>query len=139
MRLAIIGSGSTRLPLMLASVAEAVQTCPLSEVVLFDIRPERTAALLPVARAVANECGSLPPVRVAATADEALDGIAAAIFTIRPGFEETRARDERACLDAGVLGQETTGPAGLAFATRSIPPWSITAASPRRAARASCP
>ncbi len=121
MRLAIIGSGSTRLPLMLASVAEAVQTCPLSEVVLFDIRPERTAALLPVARAVANECGSLPPVRVAATADEALDGIAAAIFTIRPGFEETRARDERACLDAGVLGQETTGPAGLAFATRSIP------------------
>lgn len=121
MKLAIIGSGSTRLPLMLASVAEATRTCPLSEVALFDVRPERTAALLPVAMALAAECGPLPPVRIASTADEALDGIAAAIFTIRPGFEETRARDERACLDAGVLGQETTGPAGLAFATRSIP------------------
>lgn len=121
MRLAIVGSGSTRLPLMLASVAEATVNCPLSEVVLFDIRPERTAALLPVASALAADCGGLPPVRVARTPDEALEGIAAAIFTIRPGFEEARAGDERACLNLGVLGQETTGPAGLAFATRSIP------------------
>ncbi len=121
MRLAIVGAGSTRLPLMLASVAEAARHCTLDEVVLFDARPDRVQALLPVARALAAECGGLPAVRVAASAPEALEGIAAAIFTIRPGFEEARARDERACLDAGILGQETTGPAGLAFATRSIP------------------
>lgn len=121
MRLALVGSGSSRLPLMLGSVAQAAAHCPLSEVVLYDVRPERTAALLPVARALAAACGPLPPVRVASSAEEALEGIAAAIFTVRPGFEEARARDERACLDLGVLGQETTGPAGLAFATRSVP------------------
>ncbi len=133
MRLAIVGAGSTRLPLMLASVAEAGSGTgagagagtgagsSLSEVVLFDVRPERIAALLPIAKALASECGPLPAISVAASADEAFEGVDAAIFTIRPGFEEARARDERACLEAGVLGQETTGAAGLAFATRSIP------------------
>jgi 6-phospho-beta-glucosidase len=121
MRLALIGSGSTRLPLMLGSVAQAARHCALTDVVLYDLRPERTAALLPVARALASACGPLPPVRVAGTPEEALEGVAAAIFTVRPGFEEARAHDERACLRAGVLGQETTGPAGLAFATRSVP------------------
>ena len=121
MKLAIVGAGSSRLPLMLASVAVASRDCSLSEVALFDVRPERIDALLPAARALAAECGELPTCRAHATAAGALDGADAIIFTIRPGFEEARARDERACLDLGALGQETTGPAGFAFAARSLP------------------
>ena len=121
MKLTIVGAGSSRLPLMLASVAQAARGCALSEVALFDVRPERVRALLPVALALAPECGALPPVRVHDRAQEALDGAAAVIFTIRPGFEEARASDERACLRLGVIGQETTGPAGFAFASRSLP------------------
>lgn len=43
------------------------------------------------------------------------------ITTIRVGQDEMRAKDERIALDHGVLGQETTGAAGLSFAMRSVP------------------
>lgn len=121
MKLAIVGAGSTRLPLMLASVAAAVRTCRLDSVDLFDVQPDRIRALLPVGQALAAACGDLPPCHVAPSAEQALEGADAVIYTIRPGFEAGRARDERTCLDLGVLGQETTGPAGFAFAARSIP------------------
>ncbi|HOI11560.1 MAG TPA: 6-phospho-beta-glucosidase, partial [Myxococcota bacterium] len=103
MKLAIVGAGSTRLPLMLASVAAAGRTCRLDAVDLFDVRPDRVAALLPVGQALAATCGTLPPVAVAATAEQALEGADAVVYTIRPGFEAGRARDERTCLDLGVL------------------------------------
>lgn len=121
MKLAIVGAGSTRLPLMLASVAAAGRACRLDAVDLFDVQPDRVRALLPVGRALAAACGSLPNCQVAPTAQQALEGADAVIYTIRPGFEAGRARDERTCLNLGVLGQETTGPAGFAFAARSIP------------------
>lgn len=121
MKLAVIGAGSTRLPLMLGSIAVASDRLRLDEVALYDIRPERVTALLPVGLALASECGHLPPVRIHRTPESCLEGAGAVILTVRPGFEEARARDERACLELGVIGQETTGPAGLAFAFRSVP------------------
>lgn len=121
MKLSIVGAGSSRLPLMLASVAKAARERPLAEVALYDVRPDRIEALLPVARALAGECGTLPRVTISPSPEACLEGADAAVFTIRPGFEEARAADERACLDLGVIGQETTGPAGFAFACRSLP------------------
>lgn len=121
MKIALVGAGSSRLPLMLASVAQTAGEASIEEVALYDVRPERVEALLPVGKALAAECGRLPSVCVCASPDEVLDGAEVVILTARPGFEEARARDERACLDLGVIGQETTGPAGFAFAARSIP------------------
>lgn len=43
------------------------------------------------------------------------------ITTIRVGGDEMRVKDERIALDKGILGQETTGAAGLSFAMRSVP------------------
>ena len=43
------------------------------------------------------------------------------ITTIRVGEDDMRAKDERIALNKGVLGQETTGAAGLSFAMRSVP------------------
>jgi 6-phospho-beta-glucosidase len=42
-------------------------------------------------------------------------------LSIRVAGMEARAHDEAACLEAGVLGQETVGPAGFAMAVRTIP------------------
>ncbi len=42
------------------------------------------------------------------------------ITTIRVGGDDMRVRDERIALSHGVLGQETTGAAGLSFAMRSV-------------------
>ncbi|MBM4394230.1 MAG: hypothetical protein FJ087_00905 [Deltaproteobacteria bacterium] len=135
MKLAIVGAGSTRLPLMLGSVAAASARLRLREVSLYDVRPDRMSALLPVGLALAAECGPVPAVRVHASPESCLEGADAVVLTVRPGFEEARARDERACLELGVIGQETTGPAGLAFAARSIP----VVAACARAALASNP
>ncbi len=121
MKLCIIGAGSSRLPLMLASVARCARETGIGEVALYDVRPWRVEALLPVGQALAAECGTLPEVRRCASPEEAVDGASAVILTARPGFEEARARDEGACLRFGVVGQETTGFAGFAFAARSIP------------------
>ncbi len=121
MKLALVGAGSSRLPLMLASVARTAREASIAEIALYDVRPERIGALLPVGKALAAGCGVLPPVRVCESPDEVLEGAGVAILTARPGFEVARARDERTCLDLGVVGQETTGPAGFAFAARSIP------------------
>lgn len=43
------------------------------------------------------------------------------ITTIRVGGDHMRVREERIALANGVLGQETTGAAGLSFAMRSVP------------------
>lgn len=43
------------------------------------------------------------------------------ITTIRVGGDHMRVRDERLALAHNVLGQETTGAAGVSFAMRSIP------------------
>ena len=52
---------------------------------------------------------------------QALSGARHVVTTIRVGFEQGRALDERIALRHGVLGQETTGPGGFAMALRSIP------------------
>ena len=49
-------------------------------------------------------------------ADEAVRDADYIITTIRVGGDHTRVRDERIALDLGILGQETTGAAGLSFA-----------------------
>ncbi|HPV04205.1 MAG TPA: hypothetical protein PLC24_06545 [Myxococcota bacterium] len=119
MKLCIVGAGSSRLPLMMASVARSGFS--FDEVTLFDIRPDRIQALMPVGLELCAFLGASVPFRIASGASDAIEGCQAMILTIRPGFERQRALDERACLDLGVIGQETTGPAGLAFATRTIP------------------
>lgn len=119
MKLCIVGAGSSRLPLMMASVARSGFS--FDEVTLFDIRPDRIKALMPVGLELCAFLGADIPFRNTSSFDDAVEGCQAMILTIRPGFEKQRALDERTCLDLGVLGQETTGPAGLAFATRTIP------------------
>lgn len=119
MKICVIGAGSTRLPLMMASMAGS--GCRIDEVTLFDIMPDRISALLPVGERLCAHVGNPPRFVVARTSEEAVEGCDALILTIRPGFEAQRARDERTCMDLGVIGQETTGPAGFAFATRTIP------------------
>ena len=53
--------------------------------------------------------------------DEALHGADFVFSAIRVGGLAGRTRDERVALDLGVLGQETTGPGGLAYALRTVP------------------
>ncbi len=53
--------------------------------------------------------------------DEALDGADFVFTAIRVGGLAGRVVDERVALDLGVLGQETVGPGGIAYALRTLP------------------
>ncbi len=52
---------------------------------------------------------------------DALEGADIVFSAVRVGGLAGRARDEHVALDLGVLGQETTGPGGIAYGWRTIP------------------
>ncbi len=62
-----------------------------------------------------------PRVRASTDLDEAVAGADFVFSAIRVGGTQGRTLDERVPLSCGVLGQETTGPGGLAYALRTVP------------------
>jgi 6-phospho-beta-glucosidase len=88
----------------------------ISEVVLYDVDPTRTAV---IAAILAGETG--PAIRLADSLARAVTGADVVFSAIRVGGATGRVRDERRALAAGVLGQETVGPGGLGYALRTLP------------------
>jgi 6-phospho-beta-glucosidase len=68
---------------------------------------------------VVSEGGSLR-VREAASFEDAVDGAAFVMNSIRVGGIKARAQDERISIEHGYPGQETTGPGGVAMALRTV-------------------
>jgi len=121
MKLTIIGGGSVRTPRMIPSLVRRAARLDLHELWLMDIDADKLKLIGSLCQAMAEQLGA--PFRVVLSTDarEALSGAAHIITSIRPGFEQGRAVDERIAFDHGVLGQETTGAAGFAMAMRSLP------------------
>ena len=68
-----------------------------------------------------EERGHGLPRRTTTDLDDALDGTGAVLTAIRVGGNAGRVVDETVPLALGVLGQETVGPGGIAFALRTLP------------------
>ena len=115
MKVAVFGGGGLRTPLLLSALDRS--GLGFREAALYDPDEGRLAALLPVLRAAA------PGLAVTGAADpaEAARGSRFVVLAIRVGGQEARAADERACLEAGAVGQETVGAAGAALAFRNLP------------------
>lgn len=121
MKLAVIGGGGVRSMFLAKSLAQAAARLGIDELSFMDNNPEKLGIYGKMARKVAAV--NAPEVKFLLTADaeEAVSGADYVITTIRAGGDEARVRDERAALDAGVIGQETVGAAGFSFAMRSVP------------------
>jgi 6-phospho-beta-glucosidase len=117
-KLAIIGGGGFRVPLVYGALLERR---PFAEVVLHDVDPERLERVAAVLEGQAAELGDRVPFRTTTDLDDALDGADFVFVAIRVGGLEGRTVDEGVPLGHGVLGQETTGPGGICFALRTIP------------------
>ena len=115
MKVAVFGGGGLRTPLLLSALDRSGPG--FREAALYDPDGERLAALLPVLRAAAP---GLAVTRAGSPA-EAARGSRFVVLAIRVGGQEARAADERACLEAGAVGQETVGAAGAALAFRNLP------------------
>jgi 6-phospho-beta-glucosidase len=119
-KVAFIGGGGVRTPLVVFGVNEAAEKIGAEELVLFDPDTDRVRIMTELGRAiVAREGGSLR-VRYAASIEDAVDGASFVMNSIRVGGIKARAHDERVSIEHGYPGQETTGPGGIAMALRTV-------------------
>jgi len=120
-KVAYIGGGGVRTPLVIFGVNERARQLGVDEVVLFDVARERAQMMASLGQAVVRREGGTLRVREASTLEEAVEGADFVLNSIRVGGIASRARDEQVAIAHGYPGQETTGPAGVAMALRTIP------------------
>ncbi|WP_345216178.1 6-phospho-beta-glucosidase [Georgenia halophila] len=113
----ILGGGGFRVPLVYEAVVAARERVAVDEVVLHD----DDAARLEVMRQVLAQLGGTPRVTATTELTVAVAGADVIFSAIRVGGTAGRTRDEREALAEGLLGQETVGPGGLAYAMRTVP------------------
>ena len=121
MKLSILGGGGFRVPYVYQALLRDQGSPRIDRVWLYDIDAGRLDAM---ARVLAEAAAGVPDApRVVATTslDEALEGSDFVFAAVRVGGPAGRTLDERVALELGVLGQETTGPGGIAYGLRTIP------------------
>lgn len=121
MKITVIGGGGVRSMFLAKSIAQKAEKLKIDQLCFMDNNEQKLRIYGTMAKHVAKiNCPSLnfylttDPVEAVRDADYV-------ITTIRVGEDSMRAKDERIALSLGVLGQETTGAAGLSFAMRSVP------------------
>ncbi len=120
MKIAVIGGGGVRSMFLAKSIAQRALELGIKTLVFMDNDNEKLQIYGKMAKTVSNKiCPELDFI-LTTDAKEAVQNADYVITTIRVGGDEMRVKDERIALGMGVLGQETTGAAGLSFAMRSV-------------------
>ena len=121
MILTILGGGGFRVPLVYGALLRDTAEPRVDQVVLYDVDAERLLAISMVLDRMGTGHEDPPKVRTTTDVDDALRDAAFVFSAIRVGGLEGRTADERVALDLGLLGQETTGPGGIAYGLRTVP------------------
>lgn len=121
MKFTVIGGGGVRSMFLAKSIAQRAAELHITELVFMDIDADKLRIYGGMASHVARMLNPDLQFRLTTDAEDAVRDADYIITTIRVGGDHTRVRDERIALAHGVLGQETTGAAGLSFAMRSVP------------------
>jgi 6-phospho-beta-glucosidase len=120
-KVACIGGGGVRTPLVVFGINECAHQLDVDEIVLYDPDLARAQMMGALGRAVVQrEDGNLR-VREASSFEDAIDGADFILSSIRVGGISARTSDEKTAIRHGYPGQETTGPAGMAMALRTVP------------------
>lgn len=121
MKLALIGGGGVRAPLLVQSALRRAERIGLAEICLMDTASEQLQRIAALCRELGRRAGGRVRITATQSAEDAFEGADFVVTTVRPGGVAGRIADERIALNEHVLGQETTGPGGFAMALRSIP------------------
>jgi 6-phospho-beta-glucosidase len=121
MKIAVVGGGSTYTPELVSGLSRERDRLVLRELVLHDIDATRREVVGGLAGRMLRRQGFDGALEVTGDLDRALDGADAVLVQIRVGGQAARLRDETIPLACGCIGQETTGPGGLAKALRTVP------------------
>ena len=120
-KIALIGGGGVRTPLVVFGVNEAAEALGAREMVLYDPDAARLAIMAELGRAIVAREGGALKVRETDRIEDAVEGADFVLNSVRVGGIAGRAADEMASIKHGYPGQETTGPAGAAMALRTVP------------------
>jgi 6-phospho-beta-glucosidase len=120
-KLTFVGGAGVRIPMFVEACLRRGPRIGLDELCLMDTDERKLERIGAISQHIVAKASS--PFRVTLTTDprRALTDAAYVVTTIRAGLDEGRISDERIALAHGVLGQETTGPAGFAMALRNVP------------------
>jgi 6-phospho-beta-glucosidase len=114
-KLAIIGGGGVRVPLLVNGLIG--RGLPFTEIALYDPDASRLEVIAALA---AVRAGRADVTRHASVA-ECVTAADFVVTSIRVGGLATREHDEAVSLAHGVVGQETVGPGGFAMGVRTVP------------------
>ncbi len=120
MKLTVIGGGGVRSLFLAKSLSQRAKELGITTLVFMDNDPKKLSIYGRMAKKAANLISPETGFILTTDAKEAVENADYVITTIREGGDEMRVKDERLALSLGVLGQETTGAAGLSFAMRSV-------------------
>ena len=120
MKIAVIGGGGVRSPLLARSIAFKSKEIGIDEVVFMDNQIEQLDIYGTISKIASAKINPNLRFELTTSIEEAVKDANYIITTIRVGNDEMRIRDERTALAHGVIGQETTGAAGISFAMRSV-------------------
>ncbi|MEV6622696.1 6-phospho-beta-glucosidase [Amycolatopsis sp. NPDC051106] len=118
MRLAILGGGGFRVPLVHGALLAGGG---VTELVLHDVDAGRLAAIERVLAEQAAGAKTAPRVRTTTDLGTALSDADFVFSAIRVGGLRGRRIDEQVAHAEGVLGQETVGAGGIAYGLRTVP------------------
>ncbi len=120
-KVTIIGGGGVRTPLVIYGLAQAQQLLQIGQLTLYDVDEERVDTIARLGREILRRSNAGFEIRTSSRLEEAAEGADFVLSSIRVGGIAARARDERIAIENDLAGQETTGPAGVAMALRTIP------------------
>ena len=121
MKLCVLGGGGFRTPYVWQALLRDAGSPRVDEVALHDVDERRLGAMVAILAELAAGFPDAPVLKPTLVLDEAVAGSDFVFAALRVGGLEGRRCDEHVALDLGVIGQETTGPGGLAYALRSVP------------------
>jgi 6-phospho-beta-glucosidase len=120
-KVAVVGGGSTYTPELVDSLCAHEDRLTVDELVLLDPDRGRLDAVGGLAGRILRRHGWAGDLVTTDDRDRALDGADFVVVQLRVGGQAARHTDETLPIGYGCLGQETTGPGGLAKALRTVP------------------
>ena len=119
--MAVVGGGSTYTPELVDSLCDHEGRMVVDELVLLDPDGDRLEAVGGLADRMLRRRGWAGTLVTTDDRHRAIDGADFVVIQLRVGGQAARHTDETLPVGFGCLGQETTGPGGLAKALRTVP------------------
>lgn len=121
-KIVIVGGASSYTPGIVRSIMNAYDRMPIEKLVLQDIDKEKLEIMGKYIEILFRDENFKADIKWTTSYEEAFKNVDFVFTQIRTGGLEMREQDEKISLSHGLVGQETCGPGGFAFAMRSIKP-----------------